>query len=472
MKNFKNISFIVLMLSVLASCDGFLDINEDPNNPTEAPIEGLMINSSFESARNTYRVGATTSFFVQYLASPNQASSPDIHESISYGNQWSWLYSVMSDLTDIEDLAAEIEATDYLGAAKILKAYNLSLLVNMYGDVPYYEAFYAETFTPEYDDSETLYQEIFQLLEDGIGYLEAGGSTVIMGDDDFVYGGDTQQWIQFGHMLRARHLNHYSKLDSYDPNAVLAAIDDAFMSSADDAEVEFFEGQINPWAQVAIDNAGLLLGGWLSEQFIDGMNAERFGVFDPRLPEMTDTTDAGIYQGVPSGAGRGSAGPSGERSTLVEGDYYTSRTSPIQLASFTEMKFIEAEAALETDPDRAYDAYIEGIASHMDKLGVDPEDRDVYLEDPFVAVGSGNLTIDDVMREKYVAMFLHPEAWVDARRYDYAYEDMEIPANHNPALGGEFLRKVRYPDSELTRNSANIPEGGNNLLTRLFWDAE
>jgi hypothetical protein len=104
----------------------------------------------------------------------------------------------------------------------------------------------------------------------------------------------------------------------------------------------------------------------------------------------------------------------------------------------------------------------------MDKVGVDPADRDAYLNDPAVAVGAGALTIDDVMREKYTALFLHPETWVDARRYDYAYACMTIPANLNPDLGGQFIRRLAYPDSEQQRNAENVPDV--SLTDRLFWD--
>jgi hypothetical protein len=72
------------------------------------------------------------------------------------------------------------------------------------------------------------------------------------------------------------------------------------------------------------------------------------------------------------------------------------------------------------------------------------------------------------MKEKYVALFLHPETWNDARRFDYAYEDMTLPDNHNPELNGEFIRRQIYPDSETSRNAVNVPQV--TLLDRMWWD--
>jgi hypothetical protein len=139
------------------------------------------------------------------------------------------------------------------------------------------------------------------------------------------------------------------------------------------------------------------------------------------------------------------------------------------IASYAEQRFIEAEAALRASPAqtaRAYEAYMAGIEAHMDKVGVAEADKLTYMNDPSVAVGEANLTIDHVMKEKYVAMFLHPEAWVDARRYDYAYEEMDPPANSS--LGGEWVRRFVYPDSETQRNTENVPNI--TQTDNLFWD--
>ena len=92
------------------------------------------------------------------------------------------------------------------------------------------------------------------------------------------------------------------------------------------------------------------------------------------------------------------------------------------------------------------------------------------MTSPAVAVGEAGLTIDLIFKEKYTAMYLHPEAWVDARRYDYQYQGMEVPVNLNPDLNGQFIRRLVYPNSETQRNSANVPEV--TLSDRIFWDQQ
>ncbi len=462
-------------LLVGPGCDGYLDINEDPNNPTDVPVSALLASSSFRTGSNVFNLGGVTTNYVQHLASPNQASASDIYERISFDGTWGGIYDVMADLSVIEERGAETGATDYVGIAKILKALHLASAVDTWGDVPYSQAFDPdETITPAYDDGESLYDQVFTLLDDGIAALEAGGSTITPGGDDFIYQGDTDRWILTGYALKARYLNHLSETSQYDANAVLTAVDRAYTSNADDASVEYFDAQINPWADVAIDNANLFLGGWLSEQIVQALDGTTYGVVDPRLEAYTDTTDAGTYVGTVNGAGRGDAKEQGERSVLTTNTYFARTTAPLEIITYSELKLIEAEAALrDGQTGRAYAAYLEAIRSHMDKLGVSVADAEAYIADPSVGVGAANLSLDDVFREKYKVMFLNPEAWVDARRYDYQYEDFTLPANSELST---FIRRLDYPDTEYTRNRASIPseiaseQPTARLTDRIWWD--
>ncbi|MFO8030191.1 MAG: SusD/RagB family nutrient-binding outer membrane lipoprotein [Cyclonatronaceae bacterium] len=483
MKFTMKYSLVLVMMSfVVFSCDDYLDINENPNFPTDAPIEGLMTRTTLESARNTSRTAGTVSYFTQHFASPNEATSTDTHQPVSYGGTWASLYSVLSDLAEMDLKADDLDAPYYGGVAKILTAYNLGLLTSMFGDAPYSEALFAQTLNPPYDSSEDIYEVMLDMLDMGIQDLEQPSSAVVPAADDYIFNGDRASWIRTAYALKARYLNHYSKLGSYDPDAVLDAVDDAFENSNQDFQMNFFEGEgtgaENPWYRLAVNNAGLLLGGWLSEQFVDHLNGNIYGIVDPRIEFITEPVSIeadprfGEYVGTPNGAGRGADPEQDVRAVLAVGSWYANEpTDPLQMATYAEMKFIEAEAALAAgQPGRAETAYEDGIRAHMEKLGVDPADIDDYWANPDV---STNIDLDKIMKEKYVAMFLIPEAWNDARRYDYAYEEFTIPANHNPDLGGQHIRLVRYPDSERQRNAAQIPDRGasDQLLGRIFWDA-
>nr|HAD51638.1 SusD/RagB family nutrient-binding outer membrane lipoprotein [Algoriphagus sp.] len=84
------------------------------------------------------------------------------------------------------------------------------------------------------------------------------------------------------------------------------------------------------------------------------------------------------------------------------------------------------------------------------------------------SMGAANLTLADIMKEKWVALFLHPETWNDARRFDYSYKNMTLPENLNPDLNGQYIRRLAYPDSEVSRNGDNVPSV--TLLDRIWWN--
>ncbi|ERM80598.1 hypothetical protein P872_12985 [Rhodonellum psychrophilum GCM71 = DSM 17998] len=465
--NIFKISLGVAIISMATSCETYLDVNENPNNPQDAPISGLMTNATYETSLNVYRIGSITSNYVQYLASPNPGTSSDIMEPINYSGTWFSLYDVMTDLTDLIRKAEESGANHHLGAGKVLMALNLGMTVDIWGSVPYSEGFNFTSVTPVYDNDQQLYTEILSLLDQAIANL-SGPTSISIGGDDFIFNGNVSKWIKFANMLKARNLLHTSGSASYNPNEVLTALSNGFTANADDAKVDFFEQRFNPWAQIAINNQNLLLGGWISTQFIEALDGTSYPASDPRLPLMVGRTNAGQFVGVENGAGRGNAPESGARSTLIPGQFYTSTQSPVLIATFAEQKFIEAEAAFASDKGRAYQAYLDGISAHMQMLGVSSVAQQAYLQDPSVSMGEANFTIDAVFKEKWVALFLHPETWNDARRFDYGYKDMTTPQNLNPALNGQFIRRLAYPDSEVSRNGKNVPEV--TLLDRIWWD--
>jgi hypothetical protein len=474
MKKIKyKIPFILMTLVGLSSCEDYLDINDNPNSPTVVPVELLMAHSSYRTGNNIQLAGNITSYYVQHLASPNANGSKDIHDGQPYDITWRDIYRMLSDLTDLESQAEELGSGQYLGAAKILKAINLGLVLDLWGDIPYSDAFDGEVFKPAYDDDENLYEEVLSLLDEGIAELSKPDQIVALGDDDFIYEGNVNGWIKMAYSLKARYLLHMSNTSKFDPDAVLAAAALGISSNAENGDIKFSAQGVdtyNPWASVARSQESSILDGWISEQLADAMNGTTFGVVDPRMKFMFGATDEGEFLGVENGAGRGTTvGITGDRSTLERGTYYASDDSPVLIITLAELKFIEAEAALaKNDKPRAYMAYLAGIAAHMQMLAVDPVDEAAYITNPVVSVGDANITLDLIMKEKYVALFLDPEAWNDARRYDYQYQDMTLPANHNPALSGQFVRRLVYPDSEVSRNLDNVPSV--TILDRVWWD--
>ncbi|MEJ5963372.1 SusD/RagB family nutrient-binding outer membrane lipoprotein [Pedobacter immunditicola] len=472
----SNIYIAVITTAVLlfsfSSCKKYIDVGENPNQIIDPPINSLLTTVTAKAGNNTFTVAEITSFFTQHLASPTVSGSSDTYQLTDYTEVWDSLYYTMGDINEMKKKAIAEGGTEHIGVSNLLMAYHLDIVIDLWGHGPYSEAFNEEIFTPRYDDPEALYISTLTLVNEGLAELgkPTDSTRVGLGSADVIYNGDKSRWIKFGNLLKARLLNKISKKASYDPAAVLAAVSLSFTGNADNARMGNYADN-NPWANIASDNANLFLGGWLSEQFVDAMNGKTYGVVDPRITRITDPTVTGTYVGTPNGVGN--VGPA---SNTVKDEVYislnsplTGRASPIYIATYAELKFIEAEAAFRLEgagSARAYQAYLEGIRANMDLLGVNAADQATYLASPAVAASAATLNLDLIFKEKYIATYLSPEAWVDARRYDYQYKDFTLPAN---AAIPEFIRRVDYVDAEKSENGSNVPQI-TSLADRLWWD--
>ena len=462
---------VFLLVAGVTSCKKFLDVNTNPNAPTTAPINGLLLRTTQQTAINVFNVGNLTSNYVQYLASPNAASPSDTYDQIDASGTWTNLYDAMTDLYDMERQATAVGATQYAGVAKVLMAMNLSLIHNVWGSAPFSEAFSGGTLTPGFDDANTLYQRSLTLLDEAITLLGQTGSTItiptaVATSPDLIHQGKTANWIKTAWALKARLLNQVSKTPQYNPTAILDALSKAYTSNADDAFVTAFDVR-NPWNAVAVANAGQILQGWLSEYYVDAMDGTLFGMNDPRLPLIATVTRFGDYRGTRNGAGRIGTGINQDESYLSTTGFYSSQKSPLYIITYDEMKFIEAEVAFRTNAMmRAYNAYLDGIRANMNKMGVAPGARDAYVNAPTVSVGTNNLTLELIFREKWKALFLSPVTWDDARRFNYGYNGFQLPLN---AVQTTPIRRLIYPNVETSRNGSNVPEVG-SVIQRLWWD--
>jgi hypothetical protein len=456
-----------LILVLAVSCKKYLDINQNPNAATRPPINGLLIGTTQNTALNVFRVADITSYYVQYLANTSLAGATDTYEPIDASGTWTNLYSNMTDLYDLQKIAAEQGATKYQGVAKIMMAMNLQLVHNLWGAAPYSNAFTGETLTPTYDDAQTIYDSCIALLDGGIALLSSSQTTVDLdADADLVHHGDTNAWIKTAHAVKARLLNQLSKTAAYNPAAITAELAAAYTNTADDAFIMTFDVR-NPWNQEAVDNAALSLDGWLSTNYINAMNGTTYGIFDPRLPFTASLTKFGDYRGTRNGGDRVGNGTSKEESYISLTGFYSSTSSPVYIITYEEMKFIEAEVAFRSgDLPKAYAAYLAGITANMNKIGVAADQRDAYISNPSVSVGASSITLGLIFKEKYKALFLSPVTWDDARRYDYQYQGFQLPLN---AATTTFIRRLVYPTVETGRNSENTP-AVTDVTQKLWWD--
>lgn len=490
----------LLTISLFLGCDDYLDVNVDPNKEgieTVSPSE-VLTTSIFYTSSAQYEVAVGVCQYSQQLASYFDPGT-DTHEEIQLRFAWEAIYlEALSDLGTLAEIAERDNATHYLAIAKILQATNFGLATDQWGDVPISTATLGEEdFTPSFDAQESVYVEINTLLDDAISLLgEADSSGLTIGEDDLIYGGDISKWIKTAHFLKVKYALHLSKVDQDTAvSEVLSNIASAFDDNTDDFQVVYNTRNFNPWnSGVVLPNNTGNLSVLLSDQLVSLMDGTSFPftsiAIDPRLPRITtigedDTEFLGAINGTGGVHEFGATDEDpniGANTDLGADNFYSSQTAPIILGSYSEMKFIEAEALFLQNGGtttsvgstaQAYDAYLEGIRANMEKLGVPDADSNAYLSDISVSVESDNLTLALIMREKFIATFLNPESFVDLRRYDFdpdVFIGLELPFGHNPILNGEWVRRIQYPASEQTRNGEQVEQVIKGIGEGVWWD--
>lgn len=476
MKRNNIFSIFILLVGIAAintGCKKYFDQNENPNLVQNPPINALLSTATQKAGLNTQRFANLNNYYAQYLASPSANGATDTYQITDNTTLWNNAYYAMADLSDMMVKAQAAGATEHLGVAQLLMAYTLGMVSDTWGSAPYADAFVTNgSLSPKFDSEEVLYQTAMNLINESIVNLKkTTATTKLSPGSDLVHAGIREDWLRTAYGIQARFLNKISKKTTYSAAAVLAAVDNSYLPTSKEATMAVFSG-INPWAQVAVNNAGNLLDGWLSDNFINHMNGTRYGLFDPRLAKITDKTVDGIYIGTRNGEGNR---PNSGANTLRNENYVslssplTNNTAPLFLFTYAELKFIEAEAAFRSGASgrtRAYQAYLAGIRSNMERLQVAGPDITAYLGNAIVNVGEANLTLALIFKEKYAALYLSPESWNDMRRFDYQYKDFRLPLG---AVLPTFIRRVAYPASERSKNGSNVPAEV-PLSTPLWWD--
>lgn len=488
-KKLLSATVCILMVFAFVACENYLggDTNNDPNRVFEDEIglDALLPPILVSTGEAQFNIASTFSRYSQHVTFPVEIS----HQETQLTGAWTEIYlASLNNLDVMEQKADEVGAAHYLGVTKVMQAMNLMLATNVWEDIPWSEAFQEDEFTPSYDSQEQIYSDINTLLNDAITELEKSASEFNQpGDDDIVYGGNISQWIKTAYALKARRAIHLTEQGAVSAaNNALSAVSNAYTSNADDFQINYGgEANLNPWhtsAYLAAQTGNP--APVQADQLIDMMNGTAYPEEDPRLPIIADNGGAADYYGSESGNhGVNQDAPDNSSNTEFTAEtYYTQANAPILLITYAEVKFIEAEAAFlqfnngnamaTGASQQAYDAYLEGIRAHMDKIGVDASDRDDYLNEPSVDVGAANLTMELIMKEKFKALFLNPESYNDYRRYDFddqIFNNLDLPANHNADLNGNWIQRAVYPNSELSRNEAEVGEAQKDIGTPMWF---
>ena len=237
-------TFLVLILCLgTSSCSDFLDVNRDPNNPDENSasldirLPWIQNYYMYAWASASMRSSTLAGMFTQTsTVSANGAmASWNPYQSICTTAYQHWFLGGWVNLKPLMKNAEEQEAWHYLGAAYIIRAMGTAVMMDLHGEIPWTEANADGIFAPKYDDGETLYKAVMADIDKAIEYFGMSQNT---GAPAFSAGdkwnaGDVNKWLKLCYGMKARYLLQVSKKGIYDNDAVLAAVNSALQSNAD-----------------------------------------------------------------------------------------------------------------------------------------------------------------------------------------------------------------------------------------------
>jgi len=187
---------LIILVAVVTGCKKFLDVNENLNSPTpEKASVSLLLSSCERAIANNVALGTglgnTMSVYVHQMTGRVAA---DRYGAGSQG--WDGLYTAIANLNVIIKNGTAETRYAYAGVAKILKAYTYSILVDVYGDVPFTEFDqFPEIKQPKFDLGKDIYPKLFAMIDEGIADIDNPITNISKpGADDYIYKGDLVKW--------------------------------------------------------------------------------------------------------------------------------------------------------------------------------------------------------------------------------------------------------------------------------------
>lgn len=454
-------SICLAMLVVLASgCSKFLDINVDPTLTADATMQELLPTAQLYTSEASYYQAYVACQWAQQLGSALGSNGTDTYAETDNTLGWSSFYlNVLPQLKTIIKKGETEGATAYVGIAKTLMAYNLGVATSNWENVPYNDADNGD-FSPAYQSQQEVYDIIQKLLDEAI--VELGkNSGAKPGADDMIYQGDIGKWTRLAYSLKARYAMHLALKKPEMIQTALTALQNGMKSNDDDFQLKYNSKNLSPWySRVALPNSTNNFSVTFANTYVDLMNGKVQGVVDPRISKVVPLKGTQtVYSGVTPGTGSGST------VDLTIKGWHSNIDSPLVMATYSEMKAVEAEARFLANggtmssvgsTPAAFAAYQEMISSNMKKVGVVDKDIAAFLAVPAIGADASKLTLKQIIQEKYKSMLLIGDIWTDIRKYEYL--DFQMPQNVNPDLKGLRIQRMKYPDTEETRNSKTVNE--------------
>lgn len=508
----KRIFIYATALAILASassCDsGFEDVNKNPVLATSVDPVYLFSNAQFSSAIATqnYQMQIVQQINTPYtgvLEGGNHNAVSDPNSNANFNSLYLQNGPVNLLTTVIAQTKDNPARSNLYNMSRIWKAYVFMVLVDTYGDVPYFEAgkaFLEGINLPKYDDQKLIYDDILKELQEGTKALDA--SKAIEAGDLF-FKGNIPQWKKLGNSLLLRAAMRYSKIDQAKAKQyVAAAVDPANgglqSSNADNALIAFNSTFNHPLANYfqGTERGNVYLGEALVN-FLKETNDPRARVIavkyetpgNPLATAGAEDTNPANQQGMPYGYNESTIanapGFPGKIGSAFKYSQINRRTlgkidAPEFFITYSQTSLLLAEAVQRGwatgDVKALYEA---GVRAHLNQMAtydvlatIPAASQDAYMTaNPFVPAKA----LEQINNQYWLSSFLNgSEAWANFRRSGFPTLPVNMYPGKDPSVK-DFIKRLVYPVRERSVNEANYKEaiarmGPDELGTPVFWD--
>ncbi len=504
----------IASLGLLQSCKkSDFNINQNPNSPTDSTVTYNVLLAAAQQG-TAYAVETDWGFLQNWLGywARSGTYAANIQEETYQvttnfqTNVWTDFYANTYNYEVMRQKSKQAGATFYEGVARMMKAHNFAILVDVYGNVPYFGALQGSgNITPKYDDAKAIYQDLFRQIDTAITQIRAtvAAKNVDYKTNDLMFAGDTAKWVRFGNTLKLRWLMHLYQVPGFDIAGEMNKIvisGSGFLGSGENAQVNpgFSASKPNPFYRTYVkDEGGTATGN--SVYYKGNQYAIDYYKYDgdPRLDYFYTAGangQVGVKYGLPPTTDNAAANLSAVNGKgLLKNSGYD---SPAWIFTSVESLFLQAEARFRNIITTGATAQARTTAAIQESflwLGIP---NAATAANSYIASNAGYADVDftaapvagsglpagiyTIIQQKWFALnAIAPfEVWTDYRRTDIVYGkgggyDPGPPlsvATSNTAT--KIPLRLFYPQNEYNYNGANVATQGslNAFTSKIFWD--
>lgn len=487
---------IAVALIFSASCSDWLDVNTDPNFPSQVSPDLVFSTSIVE-------VGSITGgyynllggFWSQYWTQSNTANQYkyiDQYEvdATDFNTQWRDMYITgLNDLQYVIKKSQESENWSVNLMATVIQCYGFQILADLYDEIPFNSALQGgKDLTPKFIKGEVVYDSLITRINKAL----SKPTTALTNSEiksDLMFGGDMAKWREFANTLK---LKIYMRQMYARPTiaqagiAAMYAANEQFLTT--DAKLDIFTNEIgyqNPL--YASNNQGLNVG----------TNLRASATLFNYLQNKADSRFSKVFAPAPNGT-VGQPLPQGGFNIQSPGAVDAAKVTlsnidpiaPVYFISAAESYFLQAEAVAKGwIPGSAKTLYDNGIKAAFNQYKLDATS---YISTGGVyefTAGTFEEQQKAIIMQKWLSMIGSNgiEAFFETNRTHYpeistisAYDASQANRLNPNYLGGaltysmegttsgKFPKRLLFPKLERDSNP-NVPTQV-ALTVKVWWD--